>query len=50
MMAVWEVEEGMKIEHDKQAAIEFRKQREAEEAQLIGEQSGTGNETIKQPT
>jgi molybdopterin-containing oxidoreductase family membrane subunit len=50
MMAIWEVEEGMKIEHDKQIAIKIRKQREEEEAKITGEQSGIGDETIKQPT
>ncbi len=50
MMAVWEVEEGIKIDHDKQSAIEIRKQREEEEAKITGELSGLGNETIKQPT
>ncbi len=49
MMAVWEVEEGIEIEHDRQVAIELREQREAEEAKIIGEQSRTGNEPIKQP-
>lgn len=47
MMAVWEVEEGIKIEHDKQVAIEFRRQSEAEEARIIAEQSGAGNEQIR---
>jgi hypothetical protein len=50
MMAVWEVEEGIKIDHDKQSAIEIRKQREEEEAKITGELSALGNETIKQPT
>jgi len=36
MMAVWEVEEGIKIEHDKQAILELHKQREANEAKKIG--------------
>jgi Ni/Fe-hydrogenase subunit HybB-like protein len=36
MMAVWEVEEGIEIEHDKQMAIEIREQRKAEEAKLSG--------------
>ncbi len=35
MMAVWEVEEGIQIEHDKKAVIEFRMKREAEEAKII---------------
>ncbi len=30
MMAVWEVEEGVEIEHDRKAAIEIREKREAE--------------------
>jgi len=42
MMAVWEVEEGLQIEHDKQALIELKEQREAEEAK-------TSIELIKQP-
>ncbi len=32
MMAVWEVEEGIEIEHDKQLAIELKEQRIAEDA------------------
>jgi molybdopterin-containing oxidoreductase family membrane subunit len=36
MMAVWEVTEGLEIEHDKQVAIEIRKKREAEEERLAG--------------
>jgi molybdopterin-containing oxidoreductase family membrane subunit len=47
MMAVWEVEEGILIEHDKQAAIELRTKREAEEAKIIGERVKTGFEQIK---
>jgi molybdopterin-containing oxidoreductase family membrane subunit len=47
MMAVWEVEEGILIEHDKQAAIELRTKREAEEARIIGERVKTGFESIK---
>ena len=47
MMAVWEVEEGIVIEHDKQVAIEYRKQSEAEEARIIGEQSGTDDGQIR---
>jgi hypothetical protein len=31
MMAVWEVEEGIQIEHDKLVAIEIREKREADE-------------------
>lgn len=46
MMAVWEVEEGIKIEHDKEAILELKMQREAEEAKIIGEQF---NEPIKLP-
>lgn len=38
MMAVWEVEEGIHIEHDKNVAIEIRTKREAEEALLIRNQ------------
>jgi molybdopterin-containing oxidoreductase family membrane subunit len=49
MMAVWEVEEGILIEHDRQVAIELRTKREAEEAKTNREQSRTGNEPIKQP-
>lgn len=49
MMAVWEVEEGIQIEHDKQAAIELREQREAEEALIFEEQSRESNEPIIQP-
>lgn len=36
MMAVWEVEGGIEIEHDKKIAIEIRMKREAEEARLNG--------------
>ncbi len=50
MMAVWEVEEGILIEHDKQAAIDLRTKREAEEAKIIGEQTKKVIEPIKQPT
>ena len=32
MMAIWEVEGGIEIDHDKQLAIEIRKKREAEQA------------------
>lgn len=46
MMAVWEVEEGIKIEHDKQAILQIKMQREAEETKTIGEQF---NEPIKLP-
>ena len=49
MMAVWEVEEGIQIEHDKQAAIELREQREAGLASIYGEQSRENNEPIIQP-
>lgn len=38
MMAVWEVEEGILLEHDKNRAIELRTKREAEEALLIRNQ------------
>lgn len=49
MMAVWEVEEGIQIEYDKQAAIEMREEREAEEeAKMILENSATANEPIIQ--
>ena len=37
MMAVWEVEEGIQIEHDKQAVIELREQREVAEAKQMKE-------------
>src|SRR5665647_1383014 len=43
MMAVWEVEEGILIEHDRQVAIELRTKREAEEAKTNAEQAITGN-------
>lgn len=47
MMAVWEVEEGIKIDHDKQAIHEFTIQRENEQAKTNEAQlSGT---IIKQP-
>ena len=49
MMAVWEVAEGIHIEHDKEAAIELREKRETEEAKMIAEQSITDNQPIKQP-
>ncbi len=48
MMAVWEVEEGIQIEYDKQAAIELREQRETEEAKNILGNAGTANEPIIQ--
>ncbi len=48
MMAVWEVEEGIQIEYDKQAAIEIREQREAAEAKINLENGGTANEPIIQ--
>jgi molybdopterin-containing oxidoreductase family membrane subunit len=32
IMAVWEVEEGVEIEHDKQMLLEIKRQREAEHA------------------
>lgn len=47
MMAVWEVEEGIEIEHDKQVAIEIRKKREADEAKIQSEQSVNGKEQVK---
>src|ERR1035437_3391149 len=47
MMAVWEVEEGIEIEHDKQIAIEIREKRIAEEAMGNGQIKVT-NEPIKQ--
>ena len=50
MMAVWEVEEGILIEHDKQAANDLRTKREAEEAKIIGEQAKTVIAPIEQPT
>src|ERR1035437_9518354 len=49
MMAVWEVEEGIHIDHDIKVAVELREQREAEEAKLIETQSITSNGTVKQP-
>ena len=48
MMAVWEVEEGIQIEYDKQADIEIREQREAAEAKINLENGGTANEPIIQ--
>jgi len=47
MMAVWEVEKGILIEHDKQAAIELRTKREAEEAKIMGKRLKTGFEPLK---
>lgn len=49
MMAVWEVEEGLKIEHDKQVVLELNKQREIEEAKVIGEHFKKDNDPIIQP-
>jgi Ni/Fe-hydrogenase subunit HybB-like protein len=48
MMAVWEVEEGIIIEHDKKVAIELRKKRE-EDAKYNGEKVLTGDEPKKEP-
>jgi len=48
MMAVWEVEEGIQIEYDKQAAFEQKTLREATEAKLMEEQPGTGDGTLRQ--
>lgn len=47
MMAVWEVTDGLEIEHDKQVAIEIRKQREEEEARLNGNQVDAEVQFIK---
>jgi Ni/Fe-hydrogenase subunit HybB-like protein len=47
MMAVWEVEEGVQIEHDRQAAVDIRLEREAEEARLSEGQAEQGIEKIK---
>ena len=47
MMAVWEVEEGIQIEYDKQAAIEMREEREAEEEEILA-RSGIVNQPIIQ--
>ncbi len=55
MMAVWEVEEGIEIDHDKQMAIELREIRLAEEAKLLdlaktnGGVVNEGNKSITQP-
>ncbi len=49
MMAVWEVEEGIKIEYDKEEAHELGTKREAEEAKTTIDQSRTGNKPIIQP-
>ena len=49
MMAVWEVEEGIQIEHDKNIAIDLRMKREAEEAKLIEDQGKKGFEPLIQP-
>lgn len=46
MMAVWEVEEGVQIEHDRLVAIEIRKKREAEEEAKLFEHSETPQEAI----
>jgi Ni/Fe-hydrogenase subunit HybB-like protein len=54
MMAVWEVEEGIQIEHDRQAIVALREEREAEVLKTNGEQKTngeikTGATPIKQP-
>jgi molybdopterin-containing oxidoreductase family membrane subunit len=46
MMAVWEVAEGIEIDHDKQVAIELRKENELTEANTNGEQLKTGSELV----
>jgi len=49
MIAVWEVEDGLKIDYDKQAAIYLRTKREEEEAKILEDRLKTGSETIQQP-
>lgn len=43
MMAVWEVEEGLQIDHDKEAAIEMREKREAEEEEAKAQMAQVSN-------
>jgi uncharacterized membrane protein len=46
MMAVWEVEEGIEIEHDKQAILELKTERAAEAERINKEKF---NQTLQQP-
>jgi molybdopterin-containing oxidoreductase family membrane subunit len=49
MMAVWEVEEGIVIEHYKQIAIEIRTKSQDNEVKYNGEQVKTAMEPVKNP-
>lgn len=46
MMAIWEVEEGIEIEHDKQAILELKTERAAEAERINKEKF---NQTLQQP-